>query len=86
MNSARSNINLRAQMNSEFNEFVSTKSWLNKKSNETKIRLFKIIMREISFFQNQQNFGLKLGKIEEHLELKCKIKALNLIKTQITTW
>ena len=53
-------------MNLEFDEFLSTKIWLNKKSNETKIQWFGIIFREISYFQNQQNFRLKLGEIEEY--------------------
>ena len=51
-----------------------------------KIGWLRIIIKEISYFQNQKNFGLNLGKIEEHYELKLKINDLNLIKTQITTW
>ena len=40
-------------------------------------------MKEISYFQNQQKFESKLGKIEENNDLKCKINYLKLIKTQI---
>ena len=64
--------------------FLFTESWWNKKYNEIKIRWLRIIIREISYFQNQQNFRLKLGKIEENYELKLKINDLKLIKTQIT--
>ena len=64
---------------------LSTESWKNKEANERKIRWLKIIIREISCFQNQINLGLKLGKIEEHYELKLNIKDLKQIKTQITT-
>ena len=39
---------------------------------------------EISYFQNQQKFKPKLGKIEEQNDFKHKINFLNLIKTQIT--
>ena len=35
-------------------------------SNDIQIKWFGIIIREISYFQNQQNFRPKLGKIEEH--------------------
>ena len=65
---------------------LSTESWWNKKYSEIRIKWFGIRIREISFFQNQKNFILKLGKIEEHYELKLKINDLNLIKTQITIW
>ena len=53
-------------MNSEFDEFAICKADEIVKSIETKIKLFGIIIIEISYFQNQQNFGLKLGEIEEH--------------------
>ena len=65
MNSAQSNIKLKGQMNSKFDE-LSTENRLNKESNETKIKWFGIIIKEIFYFQNLQNFGLKLGEIEEH--------------------
>ena len=51
-----------------------------------RIKWFGIIIWEISYFQNQQFFGLEFGENEEHYELICKIKLLNLIKTQITSW
>ena len=63
---------------------LSTESWWNKESNKTKIKWFQIIIKDISYFQNQQNFRLKLGKIEEHKGLKHKINDLKLIRTQIT--
>ena len=45
---------------------------------------FGVKIKEISYFQNQQKFEPKLGKIEEQNDLKHKINFLNLIKTQIT--
>ena len=63
--------------------FLAKESWWNKKSNETRIKWFGIIIKEIFYFQNQQKFGLKLGKIKEHDDLKHKINDLKLIKTQI---
>ena len=86
MNSPWSNVKLKGQMNSEFDEILSTESWWKEESNETKINWFGIIIKEISYFQNQQLFGSKFGENEEHYELICKIKLLNLIKTQITSW
>ena len=66
MNSPRSNVKLEGQMNSEFDEFVSTESWGKEESIETKIKWFGIIIREISYFLNQQFFGLEFGENEEH--------------------
>ena len=66
MNNVRSNVKLKGQMNSDFNEFAIHESWWKEESNETKIKLFGIIIREMSYFQNQKNFGLKFGKNEEH--------------------
>ena len=62
---------------------LSTESLWKEESNETKIKWFGIIIKEISYFKNQQLFGLKFGENEEHYELICKIKDLNLIKIQI---
>ena len=76
-------------MNSEiFNPMKpkSTESWWKEESNETKIKRFGIIIKEISYFQNQRLFGPKIRENEEHYELICKIKDLNLIKIQITSW
>ena len=86
MNSPWSNVKLEGQMNSEFDEFVSTKSWWKDKYNEIKIKWFEIIIKEISYFQDQRLFRPKTGENEEHYELICKIKLINLIKTQITSW
>ena len=44
------------------------------------------MIKEIFYFQNQKLFGLKFGENEEHYEPISKIKLLNLIKTQITSW
>ena len=49
-----------------------------------KIKSIGIIIGEISDFKNQKLFAPKIGENEEHYELICKIKLLNLIKTQIT--
>ena len=86
MNSPWSNVKLKGQMNSEFDEILSTESWWKEESKETKIKWFGNIIWEISYFQNKQLFGLKFGENEEHSELIWKIKLLNLIKTQITSW
>ena len=43
------------------------------------------LIKEIYYFQNQRLFEPKIGENEEHYELICKIKLLNLIKTQITS-
>ena len=64
--------------------FLSTESWWNKESNEARIKWSGIIIKEIYYFQNQQKFGLKLGKIQELNDLKHKIDNLKVIKTQIT--
>ena len=65
---------------------LSTERWWKEESNDTKIKLFGIIIKEIFYFQNQKLFGLKIRKNEEHYELLCEIKDLNLIKIQITSW
>ena len=51
-----------------------------------KIKWFRIIIKEISYFKNQRLFRPKIGENEEHYELIYKIKDLNLIKIQITSW
>ena len=81
MNSPWSNVKLKGQMNSEFDEFA-----IHGKLMKRGIKWFGIIIREISYFQNQRLFRLKFGENEEHYELIYKIKLLNLIKTQITSW
>ena len=79
-------LNSRGKWTQNLMKLLSTESWWKEESNETKIKWFGIIIREISYFQNQRLFGLKFGENEEHYELICKIKLLNLIKTQITSW
>ena len=54
-------------------------SWWNKESNETRLKWFKIKIREISLFQNQQQFEPNLGENEEQIDFKRKINYLNLI-------
>ena len=52
-------------MNSEFNEFAMRGKLMKKEeSKEIKIKGFGIIIKEISYFQNQQLFGLKFGENE----------------------
>ena len=46
--------------------FLSTESWEKEESTETRIKWFEIIIREISYFQYQQFFGLEFGENEEH--------------------
>ena len=65
---------------------LSTEICWKEESNEIKIKWFEIIIKEISYFQNQRLFGPKIGENEEHYELICKINDLNLIKIQITSW
>ena len=46
--------------------FLSTEIWWKEEYNEIKINWFVIKMREVSYFQNQRFFGLKIGENEEH--------------------
>ena len=86
MNSPRPNVKLEGQMNSEFDEFAIHGKLRERGIHWNQNKVIWIIIREISYFQNQQFFGLEFGGNEEHYELICKIKLLNLIKTQITSW
>ena len=65
---------------------LSTESWWKEESNDTKIKWLEIVIKKISYFQNQQNFRPKFRENVEHYEVICKIKLLNLLKTQITSW
>ena len=85
MNNPWSNVKLEGQMKSEFDEFAIHGKLMKIGIYESKMKWFGTIIREISYFQNQQLFGLKFGENEEHYELICKIKLQNLIKTQITS-
>ena len=73
--------NWRVKWTQNLMNFLSMERWWKEESNETKIKLFGIIIKEICYFQNQRLFGLKFGENEKHYELICKIKLLNLIKT-----
>ena len=86
MNSPWSNVKLKGQMNSEFDEFAIHGKLMKRGIQWNQNQVIGIIIREISYFQNQRNFRPKFGENEEHYELICKIKLLNLIKTQITSW
>ena len=86
MNSPRSNVKLEGQMNSEFDEFAIhgklRKRGINWNQNQV---IWNYNKRDI-LFSTSEIFRLKIGENEEHYELICKIKLLNLIKTQITAW
>ena len=89
MNNPWSNAKLEGQMKSEFDEFAIHGKLMKRGiqwKEEFKIKWFGIIIKEISYFQNPRLFGPKIGENEEHYELICKIKDLNLIKIQITSW
>ena len=86
MNSPWSNVKLKGQMNSEFDEFAIHGKLMKRGIQWNQNQRFGIIIKEISYFQNQRLFGPKIGENEEHYELICKIKDLNLIKIQITSW
>ena len=81
MNSPWSNVKLEGQMSSEFDEFA-----IHQKLMKREIKWFGIIFKAISYFENQRLFGSKIRENKEHYELICKVKLLNLIKTQITSW
>ena len=49
----------------KFYDLASSKSWWNKESNETKIKLLGLKIREKSMFQNQQKSAPKFGQNEE---------------------
>ena len=68
-------------MKSEFDKFAIHGKLMKRgiQSNQNQV----IWNLEISYFQNQHLLRLKFGENEEHYELICKIKLLNLIKTQI---
>ena len=62
-----------------FTNLLSTESWWNKESNETKIKWFEDKISEISLFQNQKKIEPNLGEIKEQNDFKHKINLLNLI-------
>ena len=86
MNSPWSNVKLKGEMNSEFDEIAIHGKLMKRGIQWNQNQVIWNIIREISYFENQRLFGLKFGENEEHYELICKIKLLNLIKTQITSW
>ena len=71
-----------AKWSRNLTNLLSTEISWNNESNE-RIMGFRIIIREISYFQNQKNFGLKLCKIEKHYDLKLKINGLKLTKLKL---
>ena len=58
-------LNWRVKWTRNLTNLLSTESWWKEESNETKIKWFEMIIREIFYFQNQQFFGLKFGENEE---------------------
>ena len=66
MSSAWSNVKLKGQMNSEFDEFTIHEKLMKRGIQWTKIKWLGILIREISYFKNQWLFGLKFGENEEH--------------------
>ena len=66
MNSARLNVKLKNQMNSEFHEFDIHRKLMKREIQWTKIKWFGIIIRDISYFKTQRFFGLKFGENEGH--------------------
>ena len=61
----------------EFHDFVSTESWWNKESNETRIKWVGVKIKETSLFKNQQIFESNLGKNKEQNDYQSKINNLN---------
>ena len=72
-------------MNSEFDEFAIHGKLIKRGIQCKQNQVIWNYIKEISYFQNERLFGLKIGENEEHYELICKIKDLNLIKTHITS-
>ena len=62
-----------------FTILLSTESWWNKESNETRIKWFKLKIKEKSLFLNQKKSKPNLGENEEQIDLKDEINYLNLI-------
>ena len=86
MNSPRSNVKLMGQMNSEFDEFAihgkMIKIEIQKNQNQV---IWNYNQRDILFSKSAIFQTKNYEKNEEHYELLCKIKDLNLIKIQITS-
>ena len=57
----------------------SIHEWWNKESNETRIKWYRLKIREKSLFQNQQKSEPNLGKNEEQFDLNHEINYLNII-------
>ena len=73
-------------MNSEFDEF-SIHGKLMKRGiqwNQNQV-IWNYNQRDI-LFSKSATFRIEIWENEEHYELICKIKLLNIIKTQITSW
>ena len=72
-------------MNSKFDEFTIhgklMKIGIQRNQNQV---IWNYNQRDI-LFSKSVIFGLKIRKNEEHYELLCKIKDVNLIKIQITS-
>ena len=73
-------------MNSEINEFAIHGKLMKREIqwNQNQV-IWNYNQRDI-LFSKSVSFRTKIWENEEHYELICKIKLLNLIKTQITSW
>ena len=87
MNSPWSNVKLKGQLNSEFDEFAIhgklMKIGIQRNQNQV---IWNYNQRDILFSRSEIFRTKNYEKNEEHYELLCKIKDLNLIKIQITSW
>ena len=65
MNSGWSNVKLRGQMMMKFYDFATHQKLMKEGIRWTRIKWFKLKIREISLFQNQQKFESNLDKNEK---------------------
>ena len=72
-------------MNLEFDEFSIHENLMKREiqGNQNQV-IWNYNKRDI-LFSKSVSFRTKIGENEEHYEQICKIKLLNLIKTQITS-
>ena len=85
MNSPRSNVKLKGQINSEFNEFAIHGKLMKIEIQRNQNQVIWNYNQRYILFLKSVIFGLKIRKNEEHYELLCEIKDLYLIKIQITS-
>ena len=68
MKSQWSNVKLKSQTVMKFYEIDIHRKLMKKESNETKIKIFRIKIREKSLFQNQQKSAPKFGRNDEKFD------------------